>query len=220
MERRPSLRPSPALVIAMLALFVAIGGGAYAASKVGKNKVVTKSIKNGAVTGPKIKAGAVGGEQLADGAITGAKVADGSIGAADLAPGTVPAPAGSVQFAATADASTAVNGVTTRNPVGVSEQTDPVSMIAPVDLEISKLRADGSPMGIGQARFVSIDISPFEADPNLATLGCTIQSGQSACTNNGSATIPAGSSFLMGVVNGPGGAPGGLVRVGYVLTPK
>ena len=63
-------RPSPALVIAVVALFVALGGVSYAALKAPKNSVRTKSIKNGAVTSKKIKNGAVTAGKLAPGAIT------------------------------------------------------------------------------------------------------------------------------------------------------
>jgi hypothetical protein len=52
-------KPSPALVIAVLALIVALGGTAYAGITIRKNSVGTKQLKNGAVTTPKIKNGAV-----------------------------------------------------------------------------------------------------------------------------------------------------------------
>lgn len=52
---RPKLkRPSHATVVAYLALFVALGGSAYAASQLGKNSVGTKQLKVGAVTQNKI----------------------------------------------------------------------------------------------------------------------------------------------------------------------
>lgn len=54
-----SLRPSPALVISIIALVVALGGTSYAAFKVG-----TKNIKNGAVTTKKLHNGAVTGKKL------------------------------------------------------------------------------------------------------------------------------------------------------------
>lgn len=63
-------RPSPATVIACIALFAALSGGAYAAAKIKKlpkNIVSAKSIKNGAVTGPKIKKGAIDATKLAPG---------------------------------------------------------------------------------------------------------------------------------------------------------
>jgi hypothetical protein len=52
--------PSPALVIALIALFVALGGSSYAAiNSLPKNSVGSKQLKNNAVTGSKIKNGAV-----------------------------------------------------------------------------------------------------------------------------------------------------------------
>jgi hypothetical protein len=46
--------PSPALVIALIALFVALGGTTYAATSLPKNSVGTKQIRNKAVTASKI----------------------------------------------------------------------------------------------------------------------------------------------------------------------
>lgn len=43
-------RPSPAMVVALIALFVALSGGAYAAINLPANSVGTKQLKNGAVT--------------------------------------------------------------------------------------------------------------------------------------------------------------------------
>jgi hypothetical protein len=68
-------RPTPSLVISILALIVALGGSAYAASKVG-----TKNIKRNAVTASKIKKGAVTTVKLKNNAVTGAKVNEGTLG--------------------------------------------------------------------------------------------------------------------------------------------
>jgi hypothetical protein len=46
-------------VVALLALFVALGGGAYAAMKVKPNSVGTKQLKDNAVTGDKVKDGSL-----------------------------------------------------------------------------------------------------------------------------------------------------------------
>jgi len=69
-------RPSPSLVISILALFVALGGSAYAASKVG-----TKNIKNNAITAAKIKKNAITTVKIKNEAVTGAKIKEASLGA-------------------------------------------------------------------------------------------------------------------------------------------
>lgn len=48
-------RPSPAMIVAMLALLVALGGTSYAAFKLPKNSVGTSQLKKNAVTGVKVK---------------------------------------------------------------------------------------------------------------------------------------------------------------------
>jgi hypothetical protein len=52
-------KPSPALVIALLALFVAMGGTGYAALKLPKNSVGSKQIKSNAVSSSKVKDGSL-----------------------------------------------------------------------------------------------------------------------------------------------------------------
>ena len=57
--------PSPALVISLIALFMALGGTSYAAiNALPKNSVGTKQLKKNAVTGVKIKNGAVGAAKI------------------------------------------------------------------------------------------------------------------------------------------------------------
>jgi hypothetical protein len=60
-----ALRPTPALVVAFIALFAAMGGIGYAAAKLKPNSVKTKNIRNAAVTSDK----------LADGSVTTGKLA-------------------------------------------------------------------------------------------------------------------------------------------------
>jgi hypothetical protein len=60
MKRHFTLRaPSPAMAVALVALFVALGGTSYAAFSLPKNSVGTKQLKKNAVTTSKIKKGAV-----------------------------------------------------------------------------------------------------------------------------------------------------------------
>ncbi len=58
------LRPSPAMVVACLALGLALGGTSYAAIKLPKNSVGAKQLKKNAVTSPKIKSNAVTGADV------------------------------------------------------------------------------------------------------------------------------------------------------------
>jgi hypothetical protein len=57
-------RPSPAMVVASIALFVAIGGVAYAAVRID-----THNIRSGAVTRPKLHANAVTSQKVRDGTL-------------------------------------------------------------------------------------------------------------------------------------------------------
>lgn len=70
----PRRRPSAALVIACIALFVAVGGGAYAAG-LAKNSVSSKQVKDRSLVGKDLKADS----------LTGAEVNEGSLGAVPVA---------------------------------------------------------------------------------------------------------------------------------------
>ena len=59
-------RPSPALVIALIALFVALGGGAYAAIRLPKNSVGRAQIRRHAVTSAKLAKNAVTSATIRD----------------------------------------------------------------------------------------------------------------------------------------------------------
>lgn len=96
---------SVANVLSLIALFVALGGAAYAAAKIPNNAVKTRNIANQAVTNPKIKreavtsgkirnggvnavdlgAGQVTNEKLATGAVTGKKIAKKAVSERTLA---------------------------------------------------------------------------------------------------------------------------------------
>src|SRR5919109_3220613 len=67
-------RPSPAMVVALIALFVSLGGVGIAATKIG-----TKQIKNGAVTAKKLHKNAVTKKKIKNNAVIGSKIADGAV---------------------------------------------------------------------------------------------------------------------------------------------
>lgn len=85
-------RPSPALVVASLALGVALTGTSYATVlNVPDGSVTTAKIKNGAVTTPKLKNDAVNIDKLAANAVTAAQVKNGSLLKEDFKSGQLPA---------------------------------------------------------------------------------------------------------------------------------
>jgi hypothetical protein len=79
-------------VIAFLALTLVIGGGvAFAGSKLPKNSVGSKQVKNGSLTGKDLRDGSMTGADLGDGSVTGTDLQDGSLTGADLRDGSVEA---------------------------------------------------------------------------------------------------------------------------------
>jgi hypothetical protein len=67
-------RQSPALVVSLIALFVALGGGAYAAKKIKNNAISAKKLKDVSVNADKLQDNAVGTDKITDGAVTSEKV--------------------------------------------------------------------------------------------------------------------------------------------------
>jgi hypothetical protein len=96
-------RPSPSMVVALIALVIALGGTGYAAVTLPRNSVGTEQLKRGAVkprdlgrsavTSSRLRNGAVGRSKLRNNSVDGAKVVDGSVGEADLAAGLLGRPA-------------------------------------------------------------------------------------------------------------------------------
>ena len=76
-----SHRPSPAMVVALLALFVALGGSSYAAITLKQNSVTSRNIANGQIKRV----------DIATDAINSSKVEMFSLTAKDFKPGQLPA---------------------------------------------------------------------------------------------------------------------------------
>jgi hypothetical protein len=88
-KRRWLHMPSPAMIVACVALFIALGGTSYAAATLAANSVGTKQLKKNAVSSAKIKNAAVTGTKVKDGTLTGAKIADATITTAKLTDASV-----------------------------------------------------------------------------------------------------------------------------------
>ena len=81
--------PSPAMIVACVALFIAMGGTSYAAVTLAANSVGTKQIKKNAVTSAKIKSAAVTAAKVKDGTLTGAKIKDATLTGAKVQDATL-----------------------------------------------------------------------------------------------------------------------------------
>lgn len=78
-------RPSPALIVACIALFAALGGTVYAAGKISGKTIKRKSLPGnrvvpGSLTGDRLKAGTITGSKVARGSITGSQIDAATLG--------------------------------------------------------------------------------------------------------------------------------------------
>jgi hypothetical protein len=85
-------RPSPAMVVAVIALIAALSGTAWAVKQLPKNSVGTRQLKQKAVTTGKLANNAVNARKVADHSLTGADINVGALG-------TVPAAASAASAA-------------------------------------------------------------------------------------------------------------------------
>ena len=128
MRKRFIGRPSPATVIASVALFVSLGGVGYAAAtgsidsrEIKNNDVRTKDLKNNDVRGKDIRTGTVTGSDVANNSLTGADILESSLG-------TVPSAnrantAGSATSANTANFANSATSAGNANTVGGNSVT-------------------------------------------------------------------------------------------------
>jgi hypothetical protein len=108
------LRFARANTIALIALFIALGGTTFAATGFPRNSIGAKQLKKNAVTNPKIKRNAVTGAKIANNSVTGADVLESSLG-------RVPS-ATNATHATTADNATTVGGASV-NTLSIGRST-------------------------------------------------------------------------------------------------
>jgi hypothetical protein len=82
-------------VAGMLALFIALGGPAWAATMINgasikPSSVTGKQIRNSSLKGADVRNSSLTGADVKNGSLSGTDVRDGSIGAGDIAPGVIP----------------------------------------------------------------------------------------------------------------------------------
>ena len=167
-------RPSPALVVAFLALFVALSGTSYAVSQ--------------------LPAKSVGAKQLKSNAVTSAKVKNGSLRAVDFRSGQVPqGPAGPPGPAGASGMSQSGGAWASRSPGFVipAQFVEMFSLTQFADSSTGRVRIGGP------ARLVlngSVTLTPFDAD---AAVRCRFE------VQKGANWTPAGLTQFFGT-NAPG----------------
>ena len=191
--------PSPALAVALLALFVALGGTGYAALKLPKNSVSSKQIRKGAVRNA----------DIASNAVTGAKVKRGSLDDTDFKAGALPkGPQGS-QGASGAAGSPAVGALLGRGvnvPAG-TQFLAPSGQLAANANENNVSSFTPNATMTASALAVTLTVATGLADTRTFTLRvgnadtaltCTVPAGNTGCTSSQSVTIPGGSLISIG----------------------
>jgi len=208
-------------VIATLALFLALGGGAVWAANKQANKVGTGKIKPNAVTAGKIKANAVTTSKIRENAVTNAKIREGSVNFGKLATNTL--------VVATATSSpTAVNGATAATvsfptPVSFTPATGVVDLLS-VEARSSNLSRSG-------AEPCRVQVLPLVNGTEWAgapiVLSAFEPSGEnpSGVIGSGGATSPiglaaAGATQTIGakLIGGPRCSSNGSVTVAVAVT--
>ena len=133
MPRLWKYRPSPAMIVALLALFVAMGGTGYAVSKLPKRSVGPAQLRKNAVRAKHVKAGSITTAKLARstldslrGPVAAPGVAGGPAAAAAAAPGTPDAvsyadKAGFADRAALADRATTADSAAAAGTAAVAD---------------------------------------------------------------------------------------------------
>jgi hypothetical protein len=213
--------PSPAMLVALLALFVALGGSSYAAVKLGKNSVGTRQLKKNSVTSPKVKPRSLlvsdfkksqrsrlRGPQGPQGP-AGANGQPGS-SAASMLTGRVPA----------AILNTSGGSTTAFDPAGDAQgAARGLSPAAPVVVRDLSVLVTVAP-GAGSTRTFRLGISQFGggADPAIF---CSIAGTETSCNTGGqTVTIPASSEINLSSVVTGAAATASQVQFGYrAVTP-
>jgi hypothetical protein len=208
-------RLSYANVVATLALFVALGGGAYAAATLPRNSVGRVQIKRDAVNSVRVADGSLTAKDFKAGQLpAGPQGPKGDPGA----PGAAGAqgPKGDTGAPGSAASNVQLAHVDTSSPgtgyysgigaaIGVSSAgtvTDVVSLETAnrafsTRTPVAIVASDLSVSGDSELRDVTVSVK--EVDVAQPFLQCTIPAGKSTCESTGSANVPAGTRLIISI---------------------
>jgi hypothetical protein len=181
-------RPSPAMMVALLALFVSLGGVGYAATQLPRNSVGTAQLRANAVTGAK----------LANGAVTSSKVGDHSLLARDFRSGQLPSGAQGAQGPQGPQGPPGAAGTINSVPAGGDlTGTYPNPSIGVGKVDATRL-ADGS--------VTSTKFAPSAVAPDASALGGIgpagfVQGGGTIFSGHPDSTPAAGAQTIFTIPN-------------------
>jgi hypothetical protein len=115
--------PSPAAILACIALLVSLGGVSYAATVLPKNSVGAAQLRKGAVTAAKVGTDAINSGKVKDGTVTGADALDNSLTGADVNESTLD----QVPSAATAGSANTANSASSADTAGFATNAGAVN---------------------------------------------------------------------------------------------
>lgn len=187
MKRFGKLRPSPAMAVACVALFVALGGGAYAAATINGN-----SIKKGTITPSKIKSRSMSGTQFRANGIGGPSIKESTLGEVPKAK--------AAQTATSATNATTATNATQLGGVAASsyQRSGPVAAGQTVSGAFGCYQEDDT------AVTGCISVSSFASPAPVALSDATVNFASSA----GNFVANDGDGTCTGNVNAPTAPPG------------
>lgn len=159
-------KPSPAMLVALLAVFIALGGTSYSAITLSKNSVKSKHIVNGQVKRP----------DIARSAVSSRKVKDFSLLAKDFEPGQLPTappgpagPAGPSGPRGPSDAYT-ISATPFSLPDDVSPPSATAKLRLPAGVYALFARARAENLGTESARFSCAMFGPAVSDSDIVDI--------------------------------------------------
>lgn len=188
--------------VALLALFVALGGTSYAAIKLPKNSVGTRQIKNGAVTGAKVKAHSLLAKDFKAGQLpAGTSGPKGDTGPQGP-PGLSAAPAGS-DLASGSGAVLSGRMKNMDNIVPDYGAASGTSTVSTTESDVSTLSPDRNLVARDLSVRVTAAPDPSQRVFTLVVNGtktgltCTIGGPATACHASGPVSVPADSTLSL-----------------------